>query len=61
MKWTPKDVIALVIITGCIVMIVLGIDGIVKYTLLGIVGAYYGMDFTPFIKLGRKQNGKKEG
>ncbi len=58
-KWGPQDVIACIIIVGCIVMICLGIDGAIKYTLLGVVGAYYGLDLTPFIKLGRRQ-GKKE-
>ena len=58
-KWGPQDVIACIIITGCIVMIIIGIDSMVKWTLLGVVGAYYGIDLTPFIKLGRNQ-GKKE-
>ncbi len=57
--WKPQDVIACLIIVGCIVMICIGIDGTVKWTLLGVVGAYYGIDLTPFIKLGRRQ-GKKE-
>ncbi len=54
-KWEPKDVIACLIIVGCIVMIILGLDGVLKYTLLGVVCAYYGIDLTPFIKLGRRQ------
>ena len=57
--WKPPDVIACLIIVGCIVMIIMGIDGAIKYTLLGMVGAYYGIDLTPWIKLGRRQ-GKKE-
>ncbi len=57
--WKPQDVIAVIIVTGCMVMICIGIDGTVKWTLLGVVGAYYGIDLTPFIKLGRRQ-GKKE-
>jgi len=58
-KWGPPDVIAMIIIVGCIVMLIIGIDGTVKFTLLGVVCAYYGIDLTPFIKLGRNQ-GKKE-
>jgi len=57
--WKPQDVLAVIIVIGCIVMICMGIDGTVKWTLLGVVGAYYGIDLTPWIKLGRRQ-GKKE-
>lgn len=55
MKWKPQDVIACIIIIGCITMICLGINGTIKYTLLGVVGLYYGVDLTPWIKLGRRQ------
>lgn len=55
MKWKPQDVLACIIVTGCIAMICLGINSTVKYILLAIVGCYYGIDLTPFIKLGRKQ------
>ena len=58
MQWKPQDVIACMIITGCIVMICLGDDGTIKYTLLGVVCLYYGIDLTPFIKLGRNQKPK---
>lgn len=61
MKWEPKDVIACIIILGCIAMISLGIDGTVKYTLLGVVGAYYGIDLTPWLRIGRRQKPKKGG
>ena len=60
MKWQPKDVIACLIISGCIVMICLGIDGTLKWTLLGVVGAYYGIDLTPWFRLGRRQKTNKE-
>lgn len=60
MKWQPKDVIACIIIAGCIAMIVVGINGTIKWTLLAMVGAYYGIDLTPFIKLGRRQKPKRE-
>lgn len=59
MKWLPKDIIACIVVLGCIVMICLGIDGTVKYTLLAIVAAYYGIDLTPWIKLGRRQKPKE--
>lgn len=58
MKWKPPDVITGITITGCITMICLGIDGIAKYILPGVVGLYYGIDLAPFIKLGRNQHPK---
>ncbi len=58
MIWKPQDVIACMIVSGCILMICLGIDSTVKYILLGIVCLYYGIDLTPFIKLGRNQKPK---
>lgn len=60
MKWAPKDVIALVVIVGAIYLLATGVNSLVGWTLLGIVGAYYGIDLTPFIKLGRNQKRKKE-
>ena len=60
MKWEPKDVISAVIIAGSMAMICLGIDGAVKGILLAAVIAYYGLDLTPFIRLGRNQKRKKE-
>ncbi|GAI80575.1 unnamed protein product [marine sediment metagenome] len=60
MKWQPKDVIALVVIIGAIMLLAMGIDSLVGWTLLGIVGAYYGIDLTPWLKVGRNQKGKKE-
>lgn len=58
-KWEPKDVIALVIVMGAIYLLAAGIDSFVGWTLVGIVGAYYGIDLTPFIKLGRNQKKSK--
>jgi len=55
MKWQPKDVIAIVVVVGAISLLWQGIDNIVAYSLLGIVAAYYGIDLTPLIKLGRNQ------
>lgn len=57
-KWKPGDVIAAVIIIGCLALLFLGKDTIVSWALLGIVGAYYGIDLAPFIKLGRNQKSK---
>jgi len=59
MKWQPKDVIACIIVAGSIAMICLGIDSLIKWILLAVVGVYYGIDLTPFIKLGRNQTTKK--
>ena len=60
MKWQPKDVIALVVIVGAISLLWQGIDNIVGFSLLGIVAAYYGIDLTPWLKVGRNQGKKKE-
>lgn len=60
MKWKPIDVISLVIIIGCLVMIILGYNGQIKFTLLLVVGLYYGIDLTPFIRLGRVIKRKEE-
>lgn len=61
MKWQPKDVIALVVIVGAIYLLATGINHTVGWALIGIVISYYGLDLTPFIKLGRNQGKKKEG
>lgn len=58
--WMPKDVIAIVIVVGAIYLLATGINHWVGATLLGIVAAYYGIDLTPFIKLGRNQKKKGE-
>jgi len=60
MKWQPKDIIALVVIIIAGVLLFKGIDTMVGWTLVAVVCAYYGIDFTPFIKLGRNQKKKEE-
>lgn len=60
MKWQPRDIIAIIIVTGCIALKCLGQDSVISWALLGIVGAYYGLDLSPWIKVGRNQKGKKE-
>ena len=60
MKWKPIDVISLVIIVGCFILIIMGHDGYIKFTLLAVVGAFYGLDLTPFIKLGRNQKKRED-
>jgi len=60
MKWKPKDIIALVVIIIAGVLLGMGIDTQVGWTLIAVVCAYYGIDLTPFIKLGRNQKKKEE-
>ncbi|MCK4721775.1 MAG: hypothetical protein KAT75_00655 [Dehalococcoidia bacterium] len=60
MKWMPKDVIACIIIVACFVLLALGKDSVVSWALLGVVCAYYGIDLTPWVHLGRNQQAKKE-
>jgi len=59
MKWEPKDIVALVVVAGAVSLLWQGIDNIVGFSLLGIIVGYYGIDLTPFIKVGRNQGKKK--
>uniref|UniRef100_A0A6M3XSY3 Uncharacterized protein n=2 Tax=viral metagenome TaxID=1070528 RepID=A0A6M3XSY3_9ZZZZ len=59
-RWKPKDVIALVIIIGCFSLMALGHDSVISWALLGIVGAYYGIEVSPFLKLGERKKPKAE-
>lgn len=59
-KFKPPDVVAILIIIGCFILLGLGKDSLTSWALLGVVGAYYGLDLTPFIKLGRRQQPPKE-
>lgn len=52
MKWTPKDVIACIIIVGLFLLKCLGHDSVLSWSLLGIIGAYYGINLTPVIRMG---------
>jgi len=58
-KWGPQDVIALVLIVGGLALRFSGIDGAVGTGMVVVAALYYGIDLTPFIKLGRNI-GKKE-
>lgn len=58
-QWAPKDVIALVIIGGAIYLLATGVNSYVGWALVAVVAAYYGIDLTPFLKIGRNK-GKKE-
>lgn len=60
MKWTPKDVIAVIIVVGCLILLTMGRNSVISWALLAVVGAYYGLDLTPWVKLGRNQKSKKE-
>lgn len=59
-KWLPKDVIAIVIIVGAIYLLASGVNHWVGASLLGIVGAYYGVDLTPLFRVGRNQKKKED-
>ena len=59
MKWEPKDVVACLIVVGGLLLLGLGINSWVGGALLGLIATYYGIDLTPQIKLGRKQNNPK--
>lgn len=59
-KWDPKDIIALVVIAGGIYLLASGINHYVGACHIAVVCAYYGIDLTPFIKVGRNQGKKGE-
>ena len=59
-KWMPKDVIAVLVIGGAIYLLATGVNSYVGWSLVAVVAAYYGIDFTPFIKVGRNKKKKEE-
>ena len=59
-KWGPQDVIALVLIVGGLALRFSGIDGATGTGLIVVAGLYYGIDLTPFIKLGRNIGKRRE-
>lgn len=60
MKWKPKDVVAILVVALAGFLLWQGIDNIVAFALLGIIAGYYGIDLTPFIKVGRNRGKEKE-
>ena len=60
MKWQPKDIVAIIGLVIGGVLLIKGIDTVVGWTLIVINAGYFGIDLTPFIKLGRNQGKKKE-
>ena len=40
-----KDVLAWITVTGILVLRVQGVDSILEYILIGILGAYYGLSY----------------
>jgi len=47
-----------IVIAG--VLLFRGIDTVVGWTLIAVVCGYYGIELTPFIKLGRKKKSKEK-
>ena len=43
-EWRPFDVIGLVVIVSLSMLKVLGLDGVITWSLVGAVGAYMGFD-----------------
>lgn len=60
MKFQPKDIVAILVIIVAATLLFRGIDDTVAWTLVAVVCAYYGIDLTPFVKLGRNQSKKNE-
>jgi len=61
MKWQPKDVIAIMILMGTFTLMGLGHNSALSWTTFGVVCAYYGIDLSPWFRVGRVQKPKKEG
>ena len=59
-NWMPKDIIAVIVILIAGGLLFFGINGKVGWTLVAVVCGYYGIDFTPFFKIGRNQSKKEE-
>ena len=59
-KWKPADCIALVVILIAGVLLYNSINHFVGWTLVGVTAAYFGIDLTPYIKVGRNFRIKKE-
>ena len=56
--WRPRDIVAILGLTIGAILLLQGIDGTVAWSLLVINGVYFGIDLTPFIKIGRNQKTK---
>lgn len=59
-KWTPRDIVAVLIVAGAVYLLATGVNDKVGWALVAIVAGYYGIDFTPWFKVGRNQGKKKE-
>lgn len=46
MMWTPRDVVALVMVIGALILRGLGIDHITEWIIIGVGGAYLGLSVT---------------
>jgi len=60
MKWQPKDIIAILVVLSATLLLLKGIDTVIGWSLLAVIAGYYGIDLTPFIKVGRNKRGDKD-
>lgn len=58
LKLEGKDIFSVVVVICATILILSGKDSIVGFTMLGVVAGYYGIDLTPFIKVGRNKGRK---
>lgn len=61
MKWTPRDVIAVLVICISGGLMLKGYDSIIALTNLAVVAAYYGINIAPIIRLRARKRDKGEG
>ena len=59
-QWKPRDIVAILGMVAGVILLLKGIDGTIAWSLLVLNGGYFGLDLTPFIKLGRNQTKKED-
>ena len=57
-KLRPPDLVAIMVICTCGILLGMGKDSVVSYTLLTVVAGYYGIDVSPLGAILRRKNRK---
>lgn len=55
-----KDIFSCLVVICATVLLALHIDTVIGFTLLAIVAAYYGIDLTPYLRIGRNQKPRRQ-
>lgn len=59
-RFEGKDVFSAIVVICATLLLILGYNHVLPYCLLGVVAGYYGIDLTPWIKLGRNKKPKED-